>query len=596
MVRFAAAVVAIALGAQLASAIIVDLDCGNTLVGGKGNGEYSGVCVRDQTFTNADGTNWNFLKSKVTNTAFKEVTFKGQHNFQNTEWDDVRFSECSFQGTGREDTSFKNGTMKSVTFDKCKFEETAKIIFESLNMDDVTFNDCTFLTDTTFKSLTGKDLKFEKGTVGGFDNSFQFESATIDGLFFKDVSVTSNLRFQSSRITKLETSGSTTMQDFYCGKATNGVMSAQSTFADADFEGLKLENFFCGGSTWNNMKLSDVQVQKQLAFGGAVMKDIKWDGVKRDATKTTKESCALLDLSYATIKDGDQISGITSCNATFRGVKLLDPVNFEGMDVNDVDVFNFRDAEFAQTCISNVSCVTLCKTEDKNPICKCGSDKDSKDCAKKGSNVNDDINEGQPGGGSKEEEEDDGACFPADSTVTTHEGKLVRMEDLSHSHRIAVGGGRHSEVFFFGHRSPSHLTSFVHIQTTSNAKELRLSPGHYLYANGKLVTARSIVVGDKLETGDSQAVSVTSIRTQLARGLYAPATLHGNLVVDGIVVSSYTDALHPRVAHTMLGPLRVLHQMGLKSISSGFSLLNSYSGAPVARFFGFAGPALIERI
>jgi uncharacterized protein YjbI with pentapeptide repeats len=598
MVRFAAAVAAIAVGAHLASALVVDLDCGNTLVSGKGNGDYSNVCVRDQTFGNSDGQNWNFFKSKVTNTKFNAVTFKGEHNFENVEWSDVEFNDCKFEGTGRTDIKFNNGTMKSVTFSKCTFDASAKMTFQNLGMDKVTFKDCTFLTDTTFKTLTVKDLSILKSTVGGFENSFLFESASADGVVFIDSSITSNLRFHSSKITGLQTKGSTTAQDIYCGKITSGKISEQSTFIDANLDGLKAKNLYCGESSWTNMKLTNALVLGIVAFNGAKMTDIKWNGVKRDTSKGVAESCGLIDMSYGTVAGGEQITGLSSCNATFRGVKFTAPIDFEGLDVSNKDLYSFKDAEFSQTCIGNVSCVALCLPKSTNPICKCGSNKDSTDCSKKGSNVNGTLNEGQPSSSTTDAAKKDkkGSCFPADSTVITHDGKLIRMEDLEHSQRIAIGGGRHSEVFFFGHRSAKDMAPFVHIKTSADAPELRLSPGHYLYANGKLVTARSIVVGDKLETVNGRAVTVTSIRSQLARGLYAPATLHGNLAVDGIVVSSYTDAVHPRVAHTLLSPLRVLHHSGLKSLTSRFSLLYSYSGAMVAKFFGLAGPAVIERI
>lgn len=596
MFRCGVAIATLGVCLQLTFALVVELDCGNTLVGGKGNGDYSNVCVRDHRFTDSDGQNWNFFKSKVRNTKFNGVTFKGEHNFEQTEWEDVEFNDCNFEGTGRVDTLFTTGTMKKVTFNNCKFESSAKVAFESLSIDNVSFNDCTILTDITFKSSSGKDLSVSKSTVGGFENSFTFQQATMDGLKFQDTSVTSHLRFHESQISDLEMKGSTTAIDFFCGKLAGGTWSEQSTFINADLDGLKLKNFQCGQSTWNTMKLSDVQVSETLAFDGATLKNVDWTGVTRNTAKSTSESCGLIDMSFSTISDGDKFSGISSCNTTFRGAKFTNPVDFGDMDVTNVDIYNFRNAEFAQTCVGNVTCTSLCATASDNPICKCASSKETDvDCTKAGSNVDDDANDGLTNGDN--DDDDDGkSCFPADSSVTTEDGKLVRMEDLSHTHRVAVGGGEHSDVFFFGHRNPTELSTFVHIQTTSSGKELRLSPGHYLYANSKLVTARTVVVGDKLETGNGEAVTVTSIRTQLARGIFAPATVHGNLVVDGIVVSSYTDALHPRVAHTLLAPLRVAHQLGLTAVTRNFHLLHTYSAAPIARFFGFAGPPAVVHI
>lgn len=597
MTRFTVVAATFAISVQLALALVVELDCGNTLVGGKGNGDYSNVCVRDDTFTDSDGQNWNFFKSKVKNMKFNGITFKGEHNFEQTEWDDVEFNDCVFEGTGRADTLFSTGSMKKVRFTNCKFMASAKVAFESLSLDTVSFQDCTVLTDITFKSLSGKDMTIGTSTIGGFENSLTFDQVTVDGLTFQDTSITSHLRFHASQITDLAMKGSSTAQDFFCGKVTGGTWSEQSTFINADIDGLKLKNFQCAESTWTTMKLSGVQVSETLMFAGATMKGVNWDGVSRNTEKSTSESCGLIDMSYSTVGDGDKLSGISSCNTTFRGTAFTAPVDFGDMDVTNVDIYNFRDAQFAQTCVGNVTCISLCQTTSDTPLCTCGSDSAGDvDCTKAGSNVDADVNEGQTSTDDDDDDDDKKSCFPADSTVRTEDGKLVRMEDLSHAHRIAIGGGKHSDVFFFGHRNPAEMSTFVHIQTASTGKELRLSAGHYLYANSKLVTARTVTVGDTLETGDGQTVTVTSIRKQLARGVYAPATLHGNLVVDGIVVSSYTDAVHPRVAHTLLTPLRVAHQLGLTGLTAGFNAMHTYSGAPIARFFGFAGPAVVERI
>jgi uncharacterized protein YjbI with pentapeptide repeats len=597
MVRLASAIAALALGAQLASAIVVDLDCGNTLVPGKGNGEFSRVCVRDQTFSNADAQNWNFYKSKVTNTKFNAVTFKGEHNFENVEWKDVEFNKCSFEGTGRQNILFMNGTASVLTFNECNFEATAELIFTNMNVDKVKFNKCTFKTNAYFRSSTAKDVSFAGSTIGGYDKSLAFESVSTTGLTFTDSQITSALRFHSSKTTGLAMKGTTTLEDFFCGKVAGAVVSEHSAFIDAEIDGTQLKSFQCAQSSWDNMKATGITVANDVSFAGATMKNIKWDGVKRNEKKSASESCGKVDLSYGVVGDGDKISGIVSCNTTFRGTKFTAPVDFGDMDVANKDLYNFREATFAQTCVGKVSCVKLCGLPDaKEKTCTCGSGKDSDACDKAGSNVDTVANNGQPGVTNAAKASKKGSCFPADATVTLQTGEAVRMADLQHSHRIAVGGGKHSEVFFFGHRSASELTPFVHITTGGARKELRISPGHYIYANGKLVTARTVVVGDVLETGDGQAVSVTAVRTQLAAGLYAPATMHGNLVVDGIVVSSYTDALHPRVAHALLGPLRALHQAGLAHISSSFSLLHSRSAAPAARFLGFAGPSAVEGI
>jgi hypothetical protein len=53
--------------------------------------------------------------------------------------------------------------------------------------------------------------------------------------------------------------------------------------------------------------------------------------------------------------------------------------------------------------------------------------------------------------------------------------------------------------------------------------------------------------------------AVVSTTLVEATGLYNPQTIHGDIVVDGIVASTYTTAVDPQVAHGLLAPLRVLY-------------------------------------
>ena len=40
-------------------------------------------------------------------------------------------------------------------------------------------------------------------------------------------------------------------------------------------------------------------------------------------------------------------------------------------------------------------------------------------------------------------------------------------------------------------------------------------------------------------------------------GLFNPQTKHGDIVVDGVRVSTYTHAVHRNMAHAMLAPFRL---------------------------------------
>ncbi|CAN8075879.1 unnamed protein product [Agarophyton chilense] len=163
-------------------------------------------------------------------------------------------------------------------------------------------------------------------------------------------------------------------------------------------------------------------------------------------------------------------------------------------------------------------------------------------------------------------ESDAPACFPASSTVLLEDGSHVQLRSLAIGHRVQVRKGLFSHVFFFSHRVQQEhiLHDFVRIGT-QHGHSLTLSEGHYLYVDGQMRAARVVSVGDRLQTADARWTSVVSVERVKQRGLYAPHTLHGDIVVDGIRVSTYTTAIHPDVAHfVLLTPLRLLYRLGVR--------------------------------
>lgn len=156
----------------------------------------------------------------------------------------------------------------------------------------------------------------------------------------------------------------------------------------------------------------------------------------------------------------------------------------------------------------------------------------------------------------EDEEDDDAVCFPSSATVRLADGTHMPMHMLAAGHAVhASESGATSPVFLFTHKVADHkLRTFVKV-TTASGHSITLTPSHYLYANSRLTTAAAVKIGDKLRTvaGPSAVTDVTTTRTT---GLYAPHTVHGDLVVDGIVASGYSSALHPTLAHALLAPVR----------------------------------------
>lgn len=98
-------------------------------------------------------------------------------------------------------------------------------------------------------------------------------------------------------------------------------------------------------------------------------------------------------------------------------------------------------------------------------------------------------------------------------------------------------------VHAFGHRDVSAVGGFYQISSAAksrhNSKPLEVTREHWLCLRGEEdypVPARTIQLGDRVQTdGDIAAVTAISIKTK--KGLYAPLTPSGKLVVNDIVAS-----------------------------------------------------------
>ena len=152
-----------------------------------------------------------------------------------------------------------------------------------------------------------------------------------------------------------------------------------------------------------------------------------------------------------------------------------------------------------------------------------------------------------------------GGCFPETSTVQLENGTRKMMKDLSIGDRVQVGTNAYSTVFMFTHRDSAAHHDFVELRTNSG-HTIQLTDGHHIYINEHLQAARNARVGDRLIADDGSAVLVASTTNIKAKGLYNPQTMHGDVVVDGIVTSTYTEAIQYSAAHSMLSPIRMIYR------------------------------------
>lgn len=161
-----------------------------------------------------------------------------------------------------------------------------------------------------------------------------------------------------------------------------------------------------------------------------------------------------------------------------------------------------------------------------------------------------------------------GGCFPAKSLVRTEHGGTKRLDEVHLGERIAAldshGDIVYSEVIAFLDRAPSEMRQFVHL-TTESGRALTLTPAHLVPVEG-----RSPIFAAKVQPGDRILVSVRNdtnshlrwdkvVETKLVleKGVYAPLTTEGTLIVDDVVASCYAVIDSQTVAHYAFLPLRI---------------------------------------
>lgn len=166
------------------------------------------------------------------------------------------------------------------------------------------------------------------------------------------------------------------------------------------------------------------------------------------------------------------------------------------------------------------------------------------------------------GANNTDDDEDDGdsifSCFPPSAVVQLDNGRHISMQHLRIGDRVQTGPGRFSKVFAWTHRSPRQEATFVRIHTKL-PNPLILTGTHFLYLeDGRLVPAKSVKVGDRLIADDRSRLIVHAVDRVKMKGLYNPQTMDGDIVVDGALVSTYTQAVEPIAAHALLAPIRAI--------------------------------------
>ena len=269
-----------------------------------------------------------------------------------------------------------------------------------------------------------------------------------------------------------------------------------------------------------------------------------------------------------------------------------------GPDPNDPNnpngfIFNYVEAIYDESTFEILhfvrTCATVCKNSNKPPLCPPGKCANREcDVCLGGTFVEPVVDEiasralFTPSPTSAPDEpdntdnggDDDGGfrCFSGHATVQVeHQDAPVSMKDLRVGDKILTSkdGQVYEPVYTFGHRHETLDTQYLSIHT-ADTRPLEITGEHLVYVEGRAspVRADTVKVGDALVRGQDETSVVQRIQLVNRKGLYAPLTRSGTIVVDGVLASVYADT-RPKastafqaalsdanVIHVMFSPMR----------------------------------------
>ena len=167
-------------------------------------------------------------------------------------------------------------------------------------------------------------------------------------------------------------------------------------------------------------------------------------------------------------------------------------------------------------------------------------------------------------------------CFAAGTYVTMADGSLQPIEDLKINDKVQTISSDTGEiitdtVFMFLDVAPSSTHEFIELSYESGT--LTLTDYHLLYtSNNKFDTFMTTVPAYAKDVSSGSYIYVNvngtltmrqiiQVRRVTAKGLYAPLTLSGNILVNGVASSCYASISKHWLAHFALSPLRLLHHL-----------------------------------
>jgi Hint module/Pregnancy-associated plasma protein-A len=126
-------------------------------------------------------------------------------------------------------------------------------------------------------------------------------------------------------------------------------------------------------------------------------------------------------------------------------------------------------------------------------------------------------------------------CFSGETTVQVEGKGTIRMSELAIGDKVLVREGMYETVYSFGHRHESIEAEYLQLFPSN----LEISMDHMVKIGSQYISASAVEVGDELETANGDKMTVEQVSYVLRKGVYAPFTMSGTIVVSNIKASSY---------------------------------------------------------
>ena len=174
------------------------------------------------------------------------------------------------------------------------------------------------------------------------------------------------------------------------------------------------------------------------------------------------------------------------------------------------------------------------------------------------------------GGKATENVKSTGGCFSGSSTYVDRWGSRKQMHSLQIGEKVQVvsNGSIYLEpVISFIHREQEKLQEFLSITTTDNSN-LKITEDHLLFVekNGlpQAIPARGVKIGDTVSVKQNELMgtgTVKDISIVYEKGVYAPVTSSGTILINDVLTSCYFDVLSHEWSHRAMGVVRAVYHV-----------------------------------